>query len=90
MAPGVPFPANPDLADILGDMDCDFENCCFCFLFVPVREVFVFRLIQTLPTFVATLNWISILSIFEMFLDSKFPDFQVPRFPGARLGPGLG
>ena len=24
------FPANPDLADILGDMDLDFENFHFC------------------------------------------------------------
>ena len=23
------FPANPDLANILGDMDLDFENCYF-------------------------------------------------------------
>ena len=23
------FPANPDLADILGDTDFDFENFCF-------------------------------------------------------------
>ena len=54
------FPANPDLADILGDMDLDFGNF-----------------------------------IFEMFLDSKFLDFQVPRFKkiwsglGLGLGPGL-
>ena len=27
MGPGSYFPANPDLADILGDMDFDFENC---------------------------------------------------------------
>ena len=70
------FPTNPDLADILGDMDFDFENS---YLFI--------------------------------FLDPKFPDFQVPDFqisrnlawarhvpglgpgligPGLRLGPGLG
>ena len=40
------FPANPDLADILGDMDSDFDNFHF-----------------------------------DIFLDSKFLDFQVPRFP---------
>jgi len=40
------FPANPDLADILGDTDFDFENFYF----------------------------------FD-FLDPKFLDFQVPRFP---------
>ena len=44
------FPANPDLADILGDMDLDFDF------------------------------------IFEIFLDCKFLDFQVPRFQNS--GPG--
>ena len=29
MGPGVFFPANPDLADILGDADVDFENFNF-------------------------------------------------------------
>ena len=46
------FLANPDLANILGDMDLDFENFHF----------------------------------FSFFLDSKFLDFQVPRFP--KSGPG--
>ena len=45
------FPANPDLADILGRTDLDFENLYF----------------------------------FD-FLDSKFPDFQIPIFP--KSGPG--
>ena len=45
------FPANPDLADILDDMDLYFEIVNFIF-----------------------------------FLDSKFLDFQVPRFP--KSGPG--
>ena len=55
------FPANPDLADILGDTDFDFEN--FYGLDFP---------------------------------DSKFQDFQVPRFPDsqteawARPGADLG
>ena len=43
------FPANPDLADILGDMDLDF-------------------------------------AFFLFLLDSKFLDFQVPRFPESGLG----
>ena len=52
------FPTNPDLADILGRTDLDFENFYF----------------------------------FD-FLDPKFLDFQVPRFPKsgpgqARAGPG--
>ena len=61
MGPGGFFPANPDLADILGNTDLDFEN----------------------------LN-------FLIFLDPKFPDFQVPDFQisrnlaWARLGPGWG
>ena len=29
MGPGVFFPANPDLANILGDTDFDFENFDF-------------------------------------------------------------
>ena len=49
------FPANPDLADIMGKMDLDFENLHF-----------------------------------GDFLDSKFPDFQVPRFRKSGLGLGLG
>ena len=44
-------PTNPDLANILGRTDLDFEN-----------------------------------SYFFDFLDSKFLDFQVPRFP--KSGPG--
>ena len=46
------FPANPDLANILGDMDLDFENF--------------------------------------NFLDSKFLEFQVPRFPKSGLGRAWG
>ena len=45
-----------------------------------------FRLVQTLPTFWATWIWILRIFMFELFLDSKFPDFQVPRFP--KSGPG--
>ena len=45
------FPTNPDLADILGRTDLDFEN----------------------------------FYLFD-FLDPKFLDFQVPRFP--KFGPG--
>ena len=46
-----------------------------------------FRPIQTFPTFWATWIWILRFSIFSyMFLDSKFLDFQVPRFP--KSGPG--
>ena len=45
------FPTNPDLADMLGDMDFDFDNCMFL-----------------------------------CFLDSKFLNFQVPKFPTSGLG----
>ena len=45
-----------------------------------------FLLIQTLSTFLAT--WILILriSMLDIVLDSKFLDFQVPRFPQSGLG----
>ena len=49
------FPANSDLADVLGRTDLDFENFYF----------------------------------FD-FLDPKFLDFQVPRFPKSGPWPGLG
>ena len=49
-----------------------------------------FLLIQTLPTFWATRILILRLFMFCIFLDSKFPDFQVPRSPNfqnPRLAP---
>ena len=52
-----------------------------------VRKIF-FLLIQTLPTFWAERILILRIYIFGIFLDSKFPDFQVPRFPDFRkIGP---
>ena len=36
MGPEVIFPANPDLGDILGDMDLHFDN--FMFLFFGVQH----------------------------------------------------
>ena len=51
MGPGGFFPTNPDLANILGRMDFNFE------------KFYVFH-----------------------FLDPKFLDFQVPRFPKSGLG----
>ena len=56
MGPGGFFPTNPDLANILGRTDLDFENFYFFH-----------------------------------FLDPKFLDFQVPRFPKSGFGrAGLG
>ena len=55
MGPGGLFPTNPDLADILGRTDLNFENVYFV-----------------------------------VFLDPKFLDFQVSRFPEICPGPGLG
>ena len=66
-------------------------------------EVFL-RLIQTLPAFWAERIWILRIFMFDMcvipvfenfhffhFLDPKFLDFQVPRFPKSGLGrAGLG
>ena len=54
MGPGGFFPTNPDLADIFGRTDLDFENFIYYF--------------------------------FSDFLEPKFLDFQVPRFP--KSGPG--
>ena len=61
---------------------------------------FLFLLIQTLPPFWAERICILRISIWGFFWDSKFLDFQVPRFPGpqksglgqawAGLGSGLG
>ena len=41
---------------------------------------FLFLLIQTLPTFWAERMWILKTCIFVDFLDTKFLDFQVPRW----------
>ena len=35
MGPGGFFPANPDLPDILGDMDLDFDNFHFSYFLGP-------------------------------------------------------
>ena len=54
------------------------------------RRIF-FLLIQTLPTFWAEWILILIIFIFFIFLDSKFLDFQVPRYLKSGLGrAGLG
>ena len=39
MGPGGFFPTSPDLADILGDMDFDFENFHFGHILDPTGRV---------------------------------------------------
>merc|ERR1711965_806935 len=52
---------------------------------------FLFRLIQSLPTFWAERIWNLTISVFLICLDSEFLDFQFPRFPKSCLGrAGLG
>ena len=59
-------------------------------------RIIFFLLIQTLPTSWAERILISRFYIFGIFLDPKFPDFQVPDFQisrnlaWARLGPWAG
>ena len=66
------FPTDPDLADILGRMDLDFENFYF-FDFLDPR--FLDFQVPRFSNF-----WISRPQI------SKFPDLQVPRFPDSGAG----
>ena len=63
------FPTNPDLADILGDTDFDFENVHFLDVLDPRFPGSRFPNFQ--------------MSRFPDFQITKFPDFQVPRFPDA-------
>ena len=44
----------------------------------------VFLLIQTLPTFWATRIWNLRICIFFVFLDPRFLDFKISRFPDSR------
>ena len=69
------FPTNPDLADILGDTDSDFESFHFWILFDPkfpdfqVPDFKIFR--------------------FPGSQISKFPDFQTPAAPDKLSDPNL-
>ena len=68
------FPTNPDLADILGRTDLNFERCLF-FFFDPN---FLDFQVPRSPN--------SQICSFPDLQISKFPDFQVPRFPDAAAG----
>ena len=68
--PGGFFPTNPDLADILGRTDLDFENLYFFDILDP--KVLDFQVPRS-PNF-----WISRPPDLQI---PRFPDFQVPRFP---------
>ena len=43
------FPANPDLADILGDIDLHFDNFYFLFVWIPSLWISRFIDFQNLP-----------------------------------------
>ena len=43
MGPGGFFPTNPDLADILGDTDFDFENSIFGYCWIPNFQISRFQ-----------------------------------------------
>ena len=73
------FPTNPDLADILGRTDLNFDIVFFDCLDPTFPDVQVPRS----PNF-----WISRSPDFQI---PKFPDFQVLRFPDAAdAGAGAG
>ena len=91
MGPGGFFPTNPDLADILGRTDFDFEKFYF---FPPTQKMGpdgpkwgqedFFLLIQTLLTF-----WAERILTLRMFI---FLVFWAPNLgpAWAQLGPSLG
>ena len=65
------FPTNPDLADILGRTDLDFEIFLFWdFCWIPNFQISRFQ-----------------ISKFPGSQIHKIPDFQVPRFPDSQTPP---
>ena len=71
------FPTNPDLADILGKTDLNFEKFYF-FDFFDLK--FLDFQVPRSPNF-------SISRPPDLQIP-RFPDFQVPRFPDAAAGAG--
>ena len=69
MGPGGFFLTNPDLADLLGRTDLNFDNCYFKFCMFWT------------PTFWISRSPNLQISGFPGPQISKFLDFQVPRFP---------
>ena len=65
------FPANPDLADISGRTDFDFENSYFCFVWDPMKFPGFRSQISRIPDFQN--------SRFPGSQIFKFPDFQISR-----------
>ena len=63
------FPTSPDIADILGRTDLNFENFIVLIFCIPQFWISRFPDLQ--------------ISGFPGPQISKFPDFQVPRFPDA-------
>ena len=63
------FPTNPDLADILGRTDLNFENF-YVFDFFDFK--FLDFQVSRFPNSQISRSQIS-----------KFPDLQIPRFPGS-------
>ena len=78
MGPGGFFPANPDLADILGRMNLDFENFCFLYFLDPT---FLDFQVPRSPNF-----WISRSPDLQI---PRFPGPQISRLPDA-AGAGAG
>ena len=66
------FPTNPDLADILGRTDLNFENLCFLLIFWT-------------PHFWISRSPDLQISGFPDPQISKFPDLQIARFPGSQI-----
>ena len=82
MGPGLFFPTNPDLADILGRTDLNFEISFFFFIcWTPNLWISGPQISKFLDFQVPRSPNSQI---------SEFPDFQVPRFPDAAAGAAAG
>ena len=73
------FPTNPDLADILGRTDLDFEIFYLILCLLLDANILNFQVPKSQKI------WISRSPDLQI---PKIPDFQVPRFPDAATGGG--